>query len=504
MRTAIKRAELLVRRDATLGTIAPELAAVYGDRRLVEEAGGGLRLTYRQAAKRVCRWAGGVRDRVEPGDRVVIAAANSYEMFLLTMAVSRAGAIPVPLNEQMRPDEIRHVIADSGAALTIRSATEIDGAEPVTEHPQQRPSDIAALFYTSGTTGRPKGVELTHQALVGQVVAGVAWPSALRRDEALYALPIAHIMGYVVLMGMACAGIGVFLMPHFHPIDVLDAMERRRSSIFIGVPAMYRMLAEAGAAERDLSSVRLWASGADAMPAELAQQFKKMGALATVPFVGPIGEATFAEGYGLVESAGGVAAKVSPPFLNLGLGDSVGFQLPGYKMRVVDDEGNDVAQGQVGELWVQGPGITKGYWNAPETTAQTVTDDGWLRTGDLARKGPLGTVLFAGRQKDVIKHGGYSVYAVEVQASLEDHPEVLEAAVLGMPHPRVGEVPVAAVRLTEDATLTPERLIAWATEHVAEYKVPHQVVVVDELPRTGTKKVQKDQLRPLFAPIDAP
>ena len=197
-------------------------------------------------------------------------------------------------------------------------------------------------------------------------------------------------------------------------------------------------------------SVRVWASGADAMPPELAERFKKMGATLTVPLLGALGEAAFAEGYGMVEVGGGVAAKVSPPFLGAAsglLGESFGFALPGYDLRVVDDDGHEVAAGQVGELQVKGPGVLKAYWGDEAATAAVLTDDGWLRTGDLAQKGPLGLLVFEGRSKHVIKHGGYSVYALEVEQVLEQHPDVLEAAVVGLPDEKLGEVPAAVVRL---------------------------------------------------------
>jgi long-chain acyl-CoA synthetase len=496
---ALKRAGLVLRRDATLGSIMTELAGVHGRRRLVEEAEGGLRITYHQADKRVSRWAGGIAAKIDLGDRVVLSTPNTYEMFLLCLAVSRAGGIPVPINHKMRPDEVAHVVRDSGASLILRSANEVDGSQPLTDAAQADVEDVAALFYTSGTTGKPKGAELTHRALVGTIAAAAAWPAGLRRDEAVFSLPIAHIMGFIVLMTYACAGVPVYLIPHFRPLDVLDAIERRRATVFIGVPAMYRLMLEAGAEERDLRSVRLWASGADVMPPELARRFKQLGASVSVPFVGSFGEAAFAEGYGMVETAGGVAAKFSPPMLGVGLGESIGFNLPGYKLKVVDDDGREVGPGAVGELLVKGPGVIRGYFGSPEATADVVTADGWLRTGDLARRGPLGTVLFVGRQKEVIKHGGYSVYAVEVQQTLEEHPAVLEAAVVGLPDDRVGEVPAAVVRLEEGTDLADVDLVAWATERLADYKVPKRIVAVDELPRTGTEKVQKHHLRELFA-----
>ena len=498
---SLARAALLLKRDLMLGTLLDRLEQVHGDRQLVTEAGGGLDLTYEQAARRVRRWAGGIAAATQPGDVVVVATPNGYEQLLLCCAAARAGTIPAPVNDQMRRDEVTHVVKDSGATLVLKSAAAVDGAEPLSQAHPATPGDVAALFYTSGTTGKPKGAALTHRALVGQVAGAALWPARWHRDEAVIALPVAHIMGFAVLIGLGVAGIPAYLMPRFNPVHVLDAIESRRATMFVGVPAMYRMLDEAHAAERDLTSVRVWASGADVMPADLAERFKKMGATVTVPLLGAVGEAAFAEGYGMVEVGGGVAAKLSPPFLGTGkgrFGGALGFALPGYEMRVVDDDDEVVPGRQVGELQVKGPGVLKGYWGDEDATASVLTPDGWLRTGDLARKGPLGMLMFEGRSKHVIMHGGYSVYALEVEQALEQHPDVLEASVLGLPDERLGEVPVAAVRLRAGASLRSAKLPTWAKAHLASYKVPKRFVAVDELPRTGTNKVQKIELTALF------
>ncbi len=498
MRSTWERVSFLLRRDHTLGNLMERLAAIHGGRHLVTEAHGGLDLTYKQAAKRVARWAGGIAARTEPGDVVVIATTNGYEQLLLCLAASRAGTLPAPVNDAMRPEEVDHVVVDSGAALVIRSAHEVDGSEPLRQSIGANGHDIAALFYTSGTTGKPKGAELTHDALLGSLRGAAAVPPALTRAESVVSLPVAHIMGFVALLGMAGAGIGVYFLQRFHAAEVLDALEERRSTIFIGVPAMYRLLLEAGAADRDLSSVRVWGSGADVMPPELAREFKSFGSTVVLPGIGGIGEAMFAEGYGMVETGGGVAAKISPPFLPIGLGDSVGFPIPGYRMRIVDDEGEPVAVGGTGELLVKGPGVLKGYWGDADATAAVLGTDGWLHTGDLARKGPLNSVVFAGRKKDVIKRGGFSVYAVEVESVLEQHPDVVEAAVVPLPDERLGEVPGAAVRLVDGATFDADALRAYAHEHLSGYKVPVRYLEVTDLPRTGTNKVQRREVVALF------
>lgn len=488
------RIDLALGRGLTLGTLLERVARVHRHRVLVHEADHDRQLSAIEAAALVDRWAGGIAARTQPGDAVVLATANGYDQLLLTLAVARAGRLPAPVNAQMTGPEIDHVVADSGATLVVRSAAQVDDASPFGDAAPAEPRDVAALFYTSGTTGSPKGAELTHVGLLGGVSMLAALPTELRRDELVLALPLAHIYGFAMAVGAACAGVPVHLLSHFNPIDVLDAIEGRRATVFAGVPAMYRMLEEAGAGDRDLTSVRLWISGADAMPTDLAQRFKRMGASATLPIVGAVGEAMFAEGYGMVETAGGVAIRVSPPMLPTALGGSVGMPLPGVRFKVVDDDGAEVPVGSVGELWLTGRGVLSGYHGSAEATAGAITADGWLRTGDLARRGPLGIVNFEGRKKDVIKRGGYSVYAVEVEHDLEEHPGVLEAAVVPVPDARDGEVPVAAVRLVSGETPESLDLAGWAAGRMARYKVPVRFVAVDDFPRTGTDKIQRREV----------
>jgi acyl-CoA synthetase (AMP-forming)/AMP-acid ligase II len=488
------RTRLALGPSLTLGTVAERLAAVYGERVLVDE--DGWTVTHADAADLVDRWSITLAARIAPGDRVVLATPNGHRQLLATLAACRAGGVAVPVNAQMRRAEVDHVVADAGASVVIREVAELEPSGLASSSTGVRPAaradpdDLAALFYTSGTTGRPKGVRLSHRALIGASRLGAL--NLLPAPTAVMALPIAHIMGFASGLGFALAGVPVAALGRFDAARILDLIEARKAAIFIGVPAMYRLLLEAGAEDRDLRSVHLWLSGADVMPPDLAQRFQRLGSSFTIPGVGPVGQAAFVEGYGLAESAGAVAMKAHLPVPGMArvlTGDAVGVPLPGVRFRIRD-----------GELEIRAPTVTSGYWGDAAATADALTDDGWLRTGDRAETGLFGTVRFRGRAKDVIKVGGYSVYAVEVEAALTDHPAVAEAAVLGVADERLGEVPVAAVRLFPgaDTSTDPDELLAEATADLAPYKRPRQLVIVDELPRTGSGKVQKDRLRALF------
>jgi acyl-CoA synthetase (AMP-forming)/AMP-acid ligase II len=489
------RLDLVRGRELTLGTLFERLARVHGNAPLVEEDGDdGLRLSYADAADLTSRWAGALRAKITPGDRVVIATPNGYGLLLLCASVARAGGVAVPVNPKMRDDEIDHVVNDSEAAVVVRDPAELEGGDAVDAAPAE-PGDVAALFYTSGTTGKPKGAELTHRALVGQAGRGALFPSKLRHDEAVTGMPVAHIAGFSMLVQAASIGVPVYLLRKFRPDDALDAIESRRATVFIGVPAMYRMMLEAGAETRDLSSVRLWASGADSMPFDVAKKFQRFGASARV-FGRTVGDAMFVDGYGMVELGGGVAVKVLPPLVPVK--GAVAVPLPGFKLKVVDDAGAEVANGVVGELVVKGPGVMRGYHGKRDATSDALTADGWLRTGDLARRRRLGMLELAGRKKDVIKHGGYSVFAVEVESVLSEHPAIADAAVVGIDDDRKGEIPACAVILRAGHALTADELVAWARERLSDYKVPQRVIFVDEFPRTGTDKVQKAELKKQF------
>ncbi|MDX6233150.1 MAG: long-chain acyl-CoA synthetase, partial [Nocardioidaceae bacterium] len=483
--------------DLTTGNLLERFAAVRGSRPLASEP-DGFAVTYAEAADLVARSSGTLRGRIEAGERVLVATPNGYRLFLACLAVGRAGGVAVPVNPKMADDEIEFVEADSGATTRVDDFDELVGAAP-TAAVDVDPKSVAVLFYTSGTTGRPKGAELTHRALVGRAGAGAFAPERLLQRGCVTGMPVAHIAGFTALVQLVSMGVPVYLLPRFRPTDALDAIESRKPLMFIGVPMMYRMMLEAGAEQRDLSSVRLWSSGADALPDELAHTFQRLGAAARLPGTNrTIGKSTFIDGYGMVELGGGAAIRIHAPVKLPVVGGGL-KPMFGNTFRILDDAGDEVPRGEVGELAVKGPGVMRGYHGRDGATSEALTADGWLRTGDLAKARPLGYVELAGRKKDVIKVGGYSVFAVEVERALEEHPAVAEAAVLGLPDDRKGEIVVAAVRLVPDASPSPEELVAFGREKLSDYKVPTRIVIVDELPRTGTDKVQKRNLLPLFA-----
>jgi acyl-CoA synthetase (AMP-forming)/AMP-acid ligase II len=482
--------------DLTLGTFLEQFATARGNRMLVEQP-DGLSLTYEQAADLVARAAGTLRAQITPGDRVVVATPNGYPLLLACLAVCRAGGVAVPVNQRMAEAEIDYVVQDTGAVLRIDDFGALTNGAPVPAVDID-PGAVALILYTSGTTGNPKGAQLTHRSLMGRLSLGVLVAEAFLEHGCVTGMPVAHIAGFQALLTCAALGMPVYLLTHFRPTDALDAIETRRPMMFLGVPAMYRMMLEAGAEKRDLSSVRLWTSGADTLPTDIVETFQRMGRGLSVPGTKHgVGRATFVDGYGMVELAGGVAVRVFTPFPIPGVRGLL-RPMQGHKVRIVNDDGNDVGRGEVGELLVHGPGVMRGYHGRGDATAETISGDGWLRTGDLARPRGFGFFELAGRKKDVIKHGGYSVFAVEVERAIAEHPSVAEAAVVALPDVQKGEVPVAAVRLHETARATPDELRQHCAVRLSDYKVPRQVVVVDELPRTGTEKVQKRDLLPLF------
>lgn len=527
-----RRLGIAFRRGLTLGNLAERLAAVYEDRPAFllparsRLTGGRRTITFGDTGRTVGRLAAALaRAGVGIGDTVAVVPSNGSDFLLSFLAVVRAGATAVPINPILKPAEVRTLVELSGARsllcdpATLNSAIGGTRALPRVERwfclgraagtkdllaASRRvrtpppsipiaPDTVVAILYTSGTTGRPKGARLTNEGLLSILSVAALHPTGVPGSVklAVTALPIAHIMGLASALGLMMAGIPNRMFPHFDAARVLDAIERERAELFVGVPAMYRSMLEAGAERRDLTSVKAWASAADVMPRELARTFQSFGRL-----IGPV-PALFLEAYGMVELGGAAIAKITPPGPDWLPKRIAGVPIYPYRVKVVDEGGKELPRGRVGELAVKGPGVLESYHGDPEATGRVLAG-GWLRTGDLARIGPLGAVILEGRKKEVIKVGGYSVFPVEVEEEIRRHPKVADAAVVGIPDPRKGQVPAAAVVPKPRAKVTEAQLAAWARDEIASYRRPRRWLVLDELPRGATRKADKRAIARMF------
>jgi acyl-CoA synthetase (AMP-forming)/AMP-acid ligase II len=526
-----RRVLLALRRDLAVGNLTERLGSVYGDRpALVLDERTPLsrskELTFAELDRAVARLATALAKAGMPlGELVAVVPSNGAEFLMTVLAVVRAGGVAVPINPVLKPEEVRTLVSLADATTLVadpetfrrcvRSKAGFPGIErwlslgPLrgaidvaasakrvrTPAPPMPAGDdaVVAVMYTSGTTGRPKGARLTNSGLLSMLSPAALQPTGLPFTvrRAVTALPIAHIMGLSSSVGLMLGGIANRMFPRFDAARILDVIEGERVDMFVGVPAMYRALLDAGAEERDLSSVKAWASAADVMPRDLAKRFQKMGRLA-----GPV-PALFLEAYGMVELAGAAMAKVSLPGPVPLPQRFAGMPVFPYRVKVVDAKGRELPRGRVGELCVRGPGVLEGYHRDPGATGK-VLEGGWLRTGDLARIGPLGTVFFEGRQKDVIKVGGYSVYPVEVEEEIRRHPKVADAAIVGLDDAAKGTVPAAAVVPKPGTNLTAAELERWGKNEIAGYRRPRRWLVVEEFPRGSTRKVDKAALAKLF------
>ncbi len=516
------KARLLLRRGVTTANFTDRLAAAYGDRiAFVVDAPstltGTTEISFAGLADATARFATALsRAAVLPNELVAVIPRNGVDYLIAMLAVMRAGAVAVPINPSLKPPEIATLLELSGARaivcdastspslpdavlLTLGEVSERERSADVArsarhvqsvDEPGAVPNDgVAAIMYTSGTTGRPKGARLTSEGLLAMTSLAAINPSSLPLvNRAVTALPQAHIMGFATSIMFLYAGITHRMIPHFDAKAVLDAIEHDRADVFVGVPAMYRSLLDAGAEERDLDSVKVWASAADVMPPDLARRFQSFGRMA-----GPV-RALFVEAYGMVETSGVALLRVYPPGMVRRAQSAI--PVPPYRIRVVDDDGNVVARGETGELCVKGPGVLRGYQQDGDAR---VVEDGWLRTGDLARVGLLGGVTLAGRKKEVIKVGGYSVFPVEVEEEIRRHPKVADAAVVALPDERLGAVPAAAVVAEPGAALDARELEEWARETIASYRRPRAWIVVESFPRGATRKVDKPAVAAMFA-----
>jgi len=451
------------------------------------------------------------------GDRLLLVAENSIPVIVLALACSRLDAWLVPVNARLSQREIDTFMEHSGARLTAftsavssdaeahaRRLGAIEVAWPGTgrfhlaaANPAARPEpvvadngQVAALIYTSGTSGAPKAVMLTHRNLLFIAENGRCMRRQTPADRVYAVLPISHIYGLATMALSALnAGASLMLAPRFDPAAVAAALETGGVTILHGVPAMYAKLLEWG--RRPGSRLRAPALRiAQGGGAPLDQNFKDdFEAVFGIPLH---------NGYGMTEASPSIAqTRLDAPRKDC----SVGPPIPGIEIRIVK-EGAEVAPGEVGELHVRGPGVMKGYYKAPELTREAVDAEGWLNTGDLARQeekgGEDGALFIVGRSKELIIRSGFNVYPIEVEQAINGHPDVVHCAVVGRNVPGNEEV-VAYVEPVPGRSLTPQALTAWLHERLSPYKIPSQIELLEHLPATATGKILKNQLREMAA-----
>jgi long-chain acyl-CoA synthetase len=453
---------------------------------------------FRDAALKV---AAGLHARgVEPGDRVGLVLPNVVSFPVVFYGALLAGAAVVPMNPLLKAREVEYYLRDSGAKVVVALAP----AEPVVEAagtvgidavtvgpvlPEElmaggaldaavdrADDDLAVILYTSGTTGPPKGAELTHANLAGNArTTAETLLESTTDDVVMGCLPLFHVFGLTCgLNTTVLRGSTLTLIPRFDGAKALSVIERDKVTIFEGVPTMFSaMLLSDDAGKVDVSSLRLCVSGGSAMPVEVMRSFEETFGCIIL------------EGYGLSETS--PVASFNHPHAERKPG-SIGTPIAGVEMRLVDDDGKDVRAGEVGEIAIRGENVMKGYWQRPEDTEKSIPD-GWFRTGDLARQDDDGYFFIVDRKKEMIIRGGYNVYPREIEEALYEHPAVAEAACIGIAHPELGEEVAAAVALKPGASADVEELRNFVKERVAAYKYPRQLWLVDALPKGPTGKI---------------
>ncbi|MFF4229852.1 long-chain fatty acid--CoA ligase [Streptomyces sp. NPDC001820] len=468
-----------------LARLLSDTAARHPDRpalRLDDEV-----LSYAELDEQAGRAASYLRSRgVLPGDRVGLALPNVPAFAVLYYGILRAGGIVVPMNPLLKWREIGYYLSDSGAGVVLDDdpSEELAAHEPLTRIAERGPEDTAVLIYTSGTTGQPKGAELTHDNLLRNVEASNSSLLRLTSDDVVFGgLPLFHSFGQTVTLNCAvAAGACLTLLPRFDAAKALSMFVRDEVTVLAAVPTMYAALLHhpdrtAGRGSR----LRIAVSGGAALPVEILHGFEEA-------FDCPL-----LEGYGLSETSP-VAAFNRPEGPRRP--GTIGLPIDGVRVRIQDDEGNEVADGDTGEVAVSGHNIMKGYWNRPEATAEAI-QDGWFRTGDLGVRDPDGLFRIVGRKKEMLIRGGFNVYPREIEEVLYEHEAVAEAAVLGTPHPELGEEVTAVVALKPGHEVTgPDELREFVKARVAPYKYPRLVKITDALPKGPTGKILKREITP--------
>jgi acyl-CoA synthetase (AMP-forming)/AMP-acid ligase II len=490
---------------------------------------GDLRLTFPgllAEAEAVAR--GLIASGVAVGDRVAIWAPNSGIWMVASMGVYMAGAVLVPINTRYRAAEAEHVLRKSGAGmvLTVSDFGDLDYAAVLSELPRPtwsepvllsgspRPGtrtwaellaagasvpdkEVAAregavdddsssdIIFTSGTTGAPKGAVLTHGASVRTYEVWAEKVGLRAGDRYLVLYPFFHTAGLKSgLLGSVIRGATVYPHAVFDVPSVMEKVAVERITVLPGTPTVFQsILNHPDFSAFDLSSVRLSVTGAAVVPVSIVRAMREQ-----------LGFETVVTGYGMTETTGTISmcSHEDPPDV---IAETVGRPLPGVEVRVVDDDGADLPAGQAGEFWVRGFNVMKEYFDDPVATADSITPDGWLKTGDVGHIDPAGNLRITDRKKDMFIVGGFNAYPAEIEACLLGHPGIAQVAVVGVADERLGEVGAAFVVPVPGAELDPDEVIAWTRRRLADFKVPRRVIVTTDLPLTPSGKVMKFELK---------
>ena len=515
---------------ASIPAMAREAAARFADAPAVVE--GDRVLTYAELGGRADQAAAAMLAAgVQAGDRVAIWASNRSEWIIAALGLQAAGAALVPVNTRFKPAEAAYILARSRARLLVAQAgfagidpagvfqqpdEDLSSLEQVVVLPPAEPDDalstgvswadflaagesatpeavqarrqaadadqISDILFTSGTTGAPKGVMMSHGQTLRQFSDWCEFADLCQGDRYLIINPFFHMFGYKAGW-LACLlrGATVYPMPVFDVGRVLELVEAEQITVLPGPPTVYQAVLDHPArAGRDLSSLRVAVTGAADIPVELIRRMHE-----ELPFE------RICTGYGLTEA--GTCTGTRPGDDPESIATTVGRAMPDLEVRVVDGD-REAATGETGEVLVRGYSVMTGYFDDPEATTAAIDADGWLHTGDLGTMDARGYLRIAGRIKDMFIVGGFNVYPAEIENTLLGHPDVAQAAVVGVPDERLGEVGRAYIVPQAGAALDPEELIAWCRERMANYKVPRSVVLRNSLPLNATGKVMKDEL----------
>ncbi|KHO17506.1 long-chain-fatty-acid--CoA ligase [Mycolicibacterium setense] len=480
-------------------------AHAYGDRPAVKL--DEYVVSYRQLHHHASAVAGDLRARgVLPGERVGLVLPNVPAYPVLFYGALLAGAVAVPMNPLLNAREVEYYLTDSGMSLVygldgsdavVSAAAKVGipselvpatgpmnlSGSPIYEATGRTDIDTAVILYTSGTTGKPKGAELTHGNLSTNAATTVdTLIEAGPEDVILGCLPLFHVFGLTCGLNAAVKSAALLtLVPRFEAAKVLQILARDRVTVLEGVPTMYAAMLHSGDADNtDMSSLRTCITGGAPMPVEILKAFEQKF------------DCEIYEGYGLSETA--PIACFNQPGHQRRPG-TIGIPVRGCALRIVADDGEDIPDGVPGEIVIQGENLMKGYWNRPEATAEAIPD-GWFRTGDIAIRDGDGYYTIVDRKKDLIIRGGYNVYPREVEEVLYEHPCVAEAAVIGIKHADLGEEIGAAVALKPGASAKSEELKTFVRGRLAAYKYPREIWFVDSLPKGPTGKILRREVQP--------